>query len=68
MPRTPTSAEIEWVIAAKSHAVAYPQPDASVELLDAWQDRRRSLEKTAPGVQVTAAQVAAYEATKGSTV
>jgi len=72
LPRTPTSAEIEWVIAAKKLIAEAPQlanfsgKQTYWCAYTAWWDQRIALEKTAPSVRVTAADVAAYEA-KGPT-
>lgn len=68
--KLPTAADVEWTIAAMEHDTACPQRGAcpSTETYyaayTAWWDKRIALEKTAPGVRVTAADVAAYEATR----
>jgi hypothetical protein len=72
MPRAPTNEEIEWVIAAKKLAAEAPQlANFSCKqtywcAYTAWWDQRIALERTAPRVRVTAADVAAYETTRTS--
>ncbi len=73
---TATQAEIEWVIAAKKldtecpQRGAYPSTETYWAAYTGWWDARIALEKMSPlgtGVRVRADDIAAYEATKGTT-
>lgn len=71
MRRPVSERDLAWVVEAKAHDTRSPSPGSFpdekgyLEAFEAWWAKRMDLVRTAPTQRVTAAEVAAYEATKG---